>query len=116
MLTDSERQALAIRLRRGRGNLAGGIPRRPEALTDLPLSHGQEQLWFIDRFAPGLPTYNIPHTLSLRGPLNSAALGQAMASLVARHESLRTRLVTSATGRPAQVIDPPGRFPLELAD
>jgi len=71
------------------------------------LSFGQEQLWFIDRFAPGLPTYNIPHALRLSGPLDDAALDRALTGLVARHEALRTRLVTGASGRPVQVIDPP---------
>ncbi|MGH3375579.1 MAG: non-ribosomal peptide synthetase, partial [Actinoallomurus sp.] len=68
-----------------------------------------EQLWFIDRFAPGLPTYNIPNALRLRGPLDAAALDRALNALVARHEALRTRLVCGADGRPHQVVDaPPG--------
>ena len=60
MLTDSQRVALAARLRRGRVAAVAEVPRRPGGLTDLPMSFGQEQLWFIDRFAPGLATYNIP--------------------------------------------------------
>ncbi|HEX9030656.1 MAG TPA: condensation domain-containing protein, partial [Streptosporangiaceae bacterium] len=116
MLTDAQREALAMRLRRGRGDLAGEIPRRQPGLTDLPLSYGQEQLWFIDRFAPGLPTYNIPHALRITGPLDAAALSRAAAGLVSRHEALRTRLVTGADGRPVQVIDPPGELTLELVD
>ena len=101
MLTDTERAALAARLRRSR--LAGSagaagatqIPRRPAGpLAELPLSYGQEQLWFLDRFAPGLPTYNLPLALALTGPLDTAALGAAVDALTARHEALRTRLVT----------------------
>jgi Condensation domain len=107
LLTDAQRAALATRLRRGREAAAGQIPRRRPGLSDLPLSFGQEQLWFIDRFAPGLPTYNIPHALRLSGPLDDAALDRALTGLVARHEALRTRLVTGASGRPVQVIDPP---------
>ncbi len=116
MLTDSQREALAMRLRRGRVDLADEIPRRPAGLTDLPLSHGQEQLWFIDRFAPGLPTYNIPHALRLCGPLDATALGRALAGVVSRHEALRTRLVTGPDGRPVQVIDAAGPVPLERLD
>ena len=106
-LTDAQRAALATRLRRGREPVAGQIPRRRPGLSDLPLSFGQEQLWFIDRFAPGLPTYNIPHALRLAGPLDDAALDRALTGLAARHEALRTRLVTGTSGRPVQVIDPP---------
>ena len=110
-LTDAQRAALASRLRRGREGAAGQIPRRRRGLADLPLSFGQEQLWFIDRFAPGLPTYNIPHALRLCGPLDDAALDRALTGLVARHEALRTRLVTGTSGRPVQVIDAPSPVP-----
>src|ERR1022692_4853806 len=116
MLSDSQRAALTLRLRRGRANGAGEIPRRPAGLTDLPLSCGQEQLWFIDRFAPGLPTYNIPIAMGLSGPLDTGALGRALNGLVARHEALRTRLVAAEHGRPVQVIYPPATLPLELVD
>jgi amino acid adenylation domain-containing protein len=116
MLTQSERAALAAHLRRGRENMASKIPRRPAGLTDLPLSYGQEQLWFIDRFAPGLPTYNIMFALQMSGPLDAAAMGRAVDGLVGRHEALRTRLLASADGRPVQVIDPAGPVLLEVVD
>jgi amino acid adenylation domain-containing protein len=117
MLTDAQRAALASRLRRDRDAVAAGeIPRRRPGLSELPLSYGQEQLWFIDRFAPGLPTYNIPHALRLAGPLDRPALARALTGLMARHEALRTRLVTGASGRPVQVIDEPRPVPLELTD
>ena len=118
MLSDSQRAALAARLRRGRetGAGAGQIPQRPAGLADLPLSFGQEQLWFIDRFAPGQPTYNIPLALRLSGPLDAAALSRAINALLARHEALRCRLVTNADDRPVQVIDPPEPVPFEVLD
>ena len=115
-MTESERTALAARLHRGRVSRGNEIPRRPDGLTELPPSYGQEQLWFIDKFAPGEPAYNIPHAVRLSGPLDSAALGRALDALVARHEALRTRLVADPDGRPVQVIDPPGRVSLELTD
>ncbi|HEX9034252.1 MAG TPA: condensation domain-containing protein, partial [Streptosporangiaceae bacterium] len=114
MLTDSQRIALATRLRRGRADEPARIPRRPADLAELPLSPAQEQLWFLHRLAPGLPAYNVPLALALSGPLDRAALGRAIDALVARHEALRTRLVTGSGGRPAQVIDPPTAMPLPL--
>src|SRR5581483_12176080 len=63
MLTDAQRAAITQRLRRGQPADAGTIPRRGAGLEPPPLSYGQEQLWFIDRFAPGLPTYHIPLVL-----------------------------------------------------
>src|SRR5580692_6001352 len=115
-LTDDQRAALATRLRRGREAAADQIPRRRSGLADLPLSYGQEQLWFIDRFAPGLPTYNIPHALRLSGPLDDAALDRALTGLVARHEALRTRLVTAEGGHPVQVIGAPGPVTADRVD
>ncbi|HEY1917769.1 MAG TPA: amino acid adenylation domain-containing protein [Streptosporangiaceae bacterium] len=116
MLTDPQREALMARLRRGRENLASGIPRRPPGLAVLPPSYGQDQLWFLDRFAPGLPTYNIPLAVRLSGPLDAAALARALAGLAERHETLRTRLTAGPDGRPVQVIDAPAPVPLELTD
>src|SRR6202046_1595980 len=116
MLTESERAAMTARLRRGRGKPSSKIGRRPAGVSDLPLSYGQEQLWFIDRLAPGLPTYNLPVALLLHGLLDAGALGRAVDGLVARHEVLRTRLVAGGDGRPVQEIDPPQSLPLELVD
>ncbi len=116
MLSDPQRAALTARLRRGRENLTSEIPRRPAGLAELPMSYGQEQLWFIDRFAPGQATYNIPFVLRLSGPLDAAALGRAVGGLVERHEALRTRLMAGADGRPVQVIDPPKPVPVQVVD
>jgi amino acid adenylation domain-containing protein len=111
MLTDTQRAALIARLRRGRAAAAAGIGRRDSGLTELPLSFGQEQLWFIDRFAPGQAMYNIPIAVTIRGSLDEDALDLAITALVARHEALRTRLVPGAGGRPVQVIDSPVPVP-----
>jgi amino acid adenylation domain-containing protein len=107
MLTDTQRQVLAARLRQGRPAADGPIPRRAPDRDQLPLSFGQEQLWVIDQLAPGQATYNVPVALRLTGPVDFAALSTALAGLTARHESLRTRLVTGEAGQPVQVIDPP---------
>ncbi|MEO9237566.1 MAG: condensation domain-containing protein, partial [Jatrophihabitantaceae bacterium] len=114
-LSDSQRAALAARLRRGRDAAPGAIPRRAPGRSELPLSFAQEQLWFIDQFH-NLPTYNIPGLLRLRGPLDAAALGRAIDQLIARHETLRTRLVANTDGRPIQLIDAAGASELAQLD
>ena len=48
--------------------------------------------------------------------LDVRGAGGGAGALVARHEVLRTRLVAGADGVPYQVIDPPGRLPLPVAD
>jgi amino acid adenylation domain-containing protein len=106
-LSDAQRASFATRLRRdGTEIAADAMTRRPADADELPLSFGQEQLWFIDQLAPGLPTYNVAGLLHMTGALDVDALRRALGALAARHETLRTRLV-SVDGTPHQVIDAP---------
>ncbi|WP_326640469.1 amino acid adenylation domain-containing protein [Streptosporangium sp. NBC_01755] len=74
----------------------------------LPLSYGQERLWFLHRLAPGSTAYNVPTACRLHGHLDVAAFRQAFDELVARHEILRTRYVESPAGIPEVRIDARG--------
>ena len=91
------------------------IVARPPAGSGAPLSFQQEQLWFMDRFAPGANTYNVPVAIGLTGPVDQAALLGAVRAVVARHESLRSRFVTR-DGAPVQVVDPPEAFAVAVTD
>jgi amino acid adenylation domain-containing protein len=73
----------------------------------LPLSFGQEQLWYLDLLNPGTPLYNIPNHLRLSGPLDVAALRGAVEDLAARHEVLRT-CVRDDDGEPYVLVLPEG--------
>ena len=70
---------------------------------DLPLSFAQQRLWFFDQIEPGLPAYNMPAALGIRGPLNLAALEQSLNEIVRRHESLRASF-GQLEGRPVLAI------------
>src|SRR5580698_6520689 len=94
MLSPEQRAELVARMRRGReGNVPGRIGRRGDRAVPPPASFSQEQLWFLDRFAPGQATYTIPVVLRLSGALDRPALERALDRLVERHEVLRTRLI-----------------------
>jgi amino acid adenylation domain-containing protein/non-ribosomal peptide synthase protein (TIGR01720 family) len=82
---------------------------------DLPLSFAQQRLWFLDQLEPGSPLYNIPAAVRLRGPLDAAALEQALAEVVRRHEVLRTAIITEG-GRPRQMIATAATAALPLTD
>ncbi len=108
MLSQAQRSAVAERLRRGRlPDAASRISRRSHDGQAPPASFGQEQLWFLDQFAPGQAVYNVPVVIRIGGDLDPGALSRALEHLVERHEALRTRLVADARSRPVQVIDPP---------
>src|SRR6266566_2928864 len=82
----------------------------------LPLSFARQRLWFLDQLDPGSNEYYLPSLIRLGGDVDGAALGAALAGVVARHEVLRTRLVAGADGVAHQVIDPPSPVPLPVAD
>lgn len=72
---------------------------------DLPLSFGQQRLWFLDQLEPGSAAYNVPAAVRLKAQLNVAALEQSLNEVVRRHEVLRTTFAT-VEGQPVQIIAP----------
>jgi hypothetical protein len=80
-----------------------------------PLSFGQQRLWVMDQLLPGNPFYNVPLAYRLRGPLDEAALSEAVTGLVARHEVLRTRFDVT-DGVPVQVVDEDAEVSLMITD
>ncbi|MFC8452110.1 amino acid adenylation domain-containing protein [Kitasatospora sp. NPDC057223] len=81
----------------------------------LPLSFGQQRMWFLDQLEPGNHEYVVPLALRLTGPLDVAALRHALDALSERHEVLRTRY-RSEGGDPVQIVDPAGPVDFTLTD
>ncbi|VVE03189.1 amino acid adenylation domain-containing protein [Pandoraea terrigena] len=77
---------------RAQGIDLGGlpIPGRLRDGTDVPLSYAQQRLWVVEQLSPGTGAYNIPAAVRLHGTLAVDALTQAFATVIARHEALRT--------------------------
>ncbi|HYR07778.1 MAG TPA: amino acid adenylation domain-containing protein, partial [Longimicrobium sp.] len=85
------------------------VPRTAE----MPLSFGQERLWFLQRLQPESTSYNHPWGLRLRGPLDVPRLERVLAELVRRHEPLRTTF-PERDGLPVQRIEPFTGFSLAI--
>lgn len=56
----------------------------------LPLSFGQERLWFLSQLEPDSSAYFIPFLLELEGMLDHDKLHHAFNALIKRHEILRS--------------------------
>ncbi|MCW7762921.1 amino acid adenylation domain-containing protein [Photorhabdus sp. JAR] len=78
----------------------------------LPLSFGQQRLWFLAQFEGVSDTYHIPTSLRLCGRLDLSAWQQALNRLLARHEALRSVFIT-VDGQP-QVELLPAEFGLPV--
>lgn len=83
------------------------LTRRPPGEAP-PLSYAQERMWFLEQYVPGSAAYNMWLAFRLLGALDLSALEAALTALVARHESLRMRFVTTSDGEPVVEVDPPG--------
>ena len=99
------KQALLASWLKGQQGAAPGAPSIPrrEGRGPAPLSLAQQRLWFLHLLEPDSPAYTIAWAARLRGPLDLRALREALDSLVARHEALRTTF-SLADGEPVQVI------------
>lgn len=89
----------------------GEIPAAPRDGGPLPLSPGQERLWFLDAFAPGGVEYNTGLALRVAGGLDLTALRGALDGLAARHEPLRTTFAEDG-----QTVHPALPLPLRAVD
>jgi amino acid adenylation domain-containing protein len=76
-------------LARARAKVTDG-PRPRQDRNNVPLSYSQDTLWFVDQLSTGLTTYNVAFLFRLEGDLDVDALTASIASIIMRHEALRT--------------------------
>jgi Condensation domain len=103
-LSPVKRALLERELRRRReASAAAGvaIPRRLDA-QPAPLSFAQQRMWFLQQWQPEAPTFNGARAIRLRGALDRDALQAGLATVLERHESLRT--VVAGVTEPTQQV------------
>jgi amino acid adenylation domain-containing protein/non-ribosomal peptide synthase protein (TIGR01720 family) len=64
---------------------------RPATVTRVPLTEGQKQLWILSQMGDQASVaYNLSMGIEMRGALRPALMRQALRTVVARHDALRT--------------------------
>jgi len=79
-----------------------------------PLSYAQQRVWFIDRFE-GSVHYNMAGAFRLSGSFDTALANEALRTVVARHEVLRTTFHEGEEG-PWQLVGNGDDFVLAVSD
>ncbi|MEQ1975256.1 amino acid adenylation domain-containing protein [Xenorhabdus sp. SGI240] len=83
----------------------------------VPLSWTQQRLWFLAQLDPAAQTaYHMSVGLNLKGKLNLNALQAALDRIVARHEILRTTIMTAEDEAQQIIHDADCGFPLIQED
>lgn len=100
----------------GAGTSSPMPPLQPVDRTGhLPLSFGQQRLWFLYQFEPHSSANNVPVVVRFTGDLNVPALEQSLQHVLSRHEVLRTTFPV-VDGQPIQSIDPDVTLTLPIFD
>ncbi|MCB1906474.1 MAG: amino acid adenylation domain-containing protein [Rhodocyclaceae bacterium] len=92
-----------------------GLAVAPPAATEVPLSFGQQRLWFLERWTGGGALYNFFQAWWLEGPLDPERLRHALTGLGGRHDALRTALI-ERHGVPCQRVKDAAAVALVITD
>jgi amino acid adenylation domain-containing protein len=94
---------IQARLATGSQTPKSNLAQTPGWADEIPLSFGQQALWFLHQLAPDSPAYNIVVALRVHTSLDLQSLRSAFQSLIDRHACLRTTF-KSVNGAPTQRI------------
>jgi amino acid adenylation domain-containing protein len=81
----------------------------------FPTSFAQRRLWLVNQLEPASPAYNVPIGQRFHGTLDVLALERALATIVTRHEALRTTF-SLVDGEPVQVVTRDAALQLPVED
>lgn len=108
------KRALLERRLRGGGERASGIERIPRD-GPLPLSFGQERLWYLNRLYPDSTAYNVHAQCRVSGSIDAEQLRGHLEHVLRRHAVLRSAF-TDEGGVPAAVVAPETSLSVALED
>ena len=81
----------------------------------MPLSFGQQRLWFLDQLEPESSVYNIPDAIRVNGELDLDSLEKCFNEVIRRQEVLRTTIAT-VEGKAVLVIAPELHYQIPVID
>ncbi|MRG98067.1 non-ribosomal peptide synthetase/type I polyketide synthase [Polyangium spumosum] len=111
-----ESLAALIQTREGGALSPDEVPLAPTPRDgDLPLSFGEERLYFLHALAPESTAYSCPFFFRIEGPLHVEALERALSEITRRHEILRTTY-HEVDGKPIRRIAKPTIVRLDKLD
>ncbi|MGH3932483.1 MAG: amino acid adenylation domain-containing protein [Pseudonocardiaceae bacterium] len=88
----------------------------PQRTRSGPVPMTPIQRWFFAEHGPEPHHYNQAFWLDAAEPVDPAALGQAFAALVQRHDTLRLRFLPSLAGWDQELVDVSGGAEVEVID
>ncbi|MGV9823184.1 amino acid adenylation domain-containing protein [Nocardia xishanensis] len=116
-ILERRKQLLQRRLRENAVKAAATAPVRARTSGEpSPLSDAQRRMWFVQRLDPADTTLNVCVAYRLTGSLDAERLRAACATVLARHEVLRTTYGVDADGEPFQVSRDDAELPWQEHD
>ncbi|MCP2317520.1 mycobactin peptide synthetase MbtE [Nocardia amikacinitolerans] len=116
-ILERRKQLLQRRLRENAVKAAAPEPVRTRVSGEpSPLSEAQRRMWFVQRLDPADTTLNVCVAYRLTGALDAERLRAACATVLARHEVLRTTYSVDADGEPFQVSRDDAELPWQEHD
>lgn len=90
------------------------VPKAPDGAT-IPLTSGQQRLWFLQRLLPENPVYNYAESFVINGKLNEAAFERSLQQVFKENRILRA-YYPYVNGNPIQVINEKSKVELKRFD
>ena len=81
----------------------------------IPLTFGQERLWFLQQLDPGNPFYHYVEIFQIEGSLDLGLLQEAFLGILQRHSVLRTTFHRDES-RLIQIVQPTGELEWKIWD